>query len=170
LDWKRLADILSEEKAVYTELLELSEEKRLAVFDRDVQRLDAVVRREQSAVTDLNHWEKQRLVCMDAPGNDQLVLGQGSSDAPTLLFYADKAPPEEGNILRTLHKELNEILAKLSKRNAENKALIESRLEYVQFAVDALTAEQTAGLYGSGYGSARSDSGIIRKTITDLKG
>ena len=168
MDWKRLADILSEEKAIYSELLELSGEKRLAVFEKDVRKLDAVVRREQAAVTNLNHLEKQRLVCMDAPGNGQ--LGQGSSDAPTLLFYADKAPPEEGDVLRTLHKELNEILRELSRRNMENKTLIESRLEYVTFVVDALTAEQTAGLYGSGYGKMQPDSGMIRKTITDLKG
>jgi flagellar biosynthesis/type III secretory pathway chaperone len=170
LDWKHLADILSEEKAVYTELLKLSEEKRLAVFERDVQRLDAVVRREQSAIIDLNHWEKQRLVCMDAPNNDRLARGQGPSDAPTLLFFADKAPPPERERLLALHEELSGLLRELSKRNAENKALIESRLEYVQFAVDALTAEQTAGLSGSGYGKMPRDSGVIRKTITDLKG
>lgn len=168
MDWKRLADILSEEKAVYAELLELSEEKRTAVMDRDVQRLDAVVRKEQAAVTALNHWEKQRLVCMDAPGNDQ--QGQNPSDAPTLLFFAESAPAEYGERLRVLHGELGEVLREVSKRNAENKALIESRLEYVQFAVDALTAEQTAGLYGSGYGNVSQDSGIIRTTITDLKG
>jgi flagellar biosynthesis/type III secretory pathway chaperone len=161
LDWKRLADVLSEEKAVYTELLKLSEEKREAVFERDVQRLDAIVRREQSAVTDLTHWEKQRLACMDA---------HTSSDAPTLLFFADIAPPEDGARLRKLHGELSVLLREVSKRNAENKALIETRLEYVQFAVDALTAEQTAGLYGSGYGKTLPDSGMISTTITDLKG
>jgi flagellar biosynthesis/type III secretory pathway chaperone len=170
LDWKRLADILSEVKAVYTELLELSEEKREAVFERDVQRLDAVVRQEQAAVTNLNHWEKQRLVCMDAPGNDQLVRGQSPSDAPTLLFFADNAPDGERERLHTLHGELSGLLRELTKRNAENKALIESRLEYVQFAVDALTAEQTAGLYGSGYGRTPPESGMERKTIMDLKG
>jgi flagellar biosynthesis/type III secretory pathway chaperone len=170
LDWKRLADILSEEKAVYTELLELSEEKRAAVFDRDVQRLDAVVRREQSAVTELSHWEKQRLMCMDAPGNDQLIQGQGPSDAPTLLFFADKAPAGERARLLQLHEELSGLLRELSKRNAENKNLIESRLEYVQFAVDALTAEQTAGLSGSVYGKSPQESGLDRKTIMDIKG
>jgi flagellar biosynthesis/type III secretory pathway chaperone len=169
LNWKRLIDILSEEKTVYAELLDLAGEKREAIFQKEVKTLDAVVRREQAAAARLNHWEKQRLVCMDAL-DGRLSLGPGSSGAPTLLFFADQAPAEERASLRTLHDELSEMLRKLSKSNAENKALIESRLEYVRFALDALNAEQTAGLAGSGYGPGKTDGGMIQRTIFDIKG
>jgi flagellar biosynthesis/type III secretory pathway chaperone len=162
LDWKRLIGALTEEKTVYTELLELADEKRAAVFEKSIERLDAVVRKEQAAVVRLNHWEKQRLASMDVP--------EGSSDPPTLLFCIGQAPAEEGERLSALHGELNTLLRELSKRNAENKALVESRLEYVQFALDALNAEQSAGLYGSRYGTTPPDSGMIPKTTFDRKG
>ena len=162
MDWKRLIGVLTETKAVYAELLELADEKRAAVYEKSIERLDAAVRKEQAAAARLNHWEKQRLACMDVP--------EGSSDPPTLLFFAGQAPREEGERLSELHGELSGLLRELSKRNAENKALIESRLEYVRFALDALNAEQTAGLYGSRYGTAPPDSGLVQKTIFDKKG
>jgi hypothetical protein len=142
--------------------LELAEEKRAAVYEKSIERLDAVVRREQAAAARLNHWEKQRLACMDGP--------EGPSDPPTLLFFAGQAPREEGERLRALHGELGGLLRRLSQRNAEDKALIESKLEYVRFVLDALNAEQTAGLYGSRYGTASPDSGLVQKTVFDQKG
>jgi flagellar biosynthesis/type III secretory pathway chaperone len=162
LDWKRLIVILSEEKAIYEELLECAGEKRDAVYERHLERLDAVVRREQAVVARLDHWEKQRLACMDAP--------EGSSDSPTLLFFADQAPAGEGDALRALHGELSELLRELMQKNAENRTLLESRLEYARFAIDALNVEQTAGLYGSRYGSTPPDSGLVQRTIFDKKG
>ena len=161
MDWKRLCDVLSEEKTVYTELLRLSDEKRTAIFEKNVEQLDAVVRLEQGLIARLNHWEKQRLACMDVP--------EGPSGPPTLLFYADQAPPEEGGRLRGLHDELQGLLREMSKRNEENKKLIESRLEYVRFALDVFNAEQTAGLYGSRYGATSPDSGMVQKTVLDKK-
>ncbi|MDR0292701.1 MAG: flagellar protein FlgN [Oscillospiraceae bacterium] len=161
MDWKRLIGVLSEEKAVYTELLELAGEKRAAVFEKNIERLDAVVRREQGVAARLSHWEKQRLACMGAP--------EGSAEPPTLLFFADQAPPEDGERLRVLHDELGGLLRELTKLNAENKTLIESRLEYVRFALDVLNAEQTSGLYGSRYGSTPPDSGMVQKTVLDKK-
>jgi flagellar biosynthesis/type III secretory pathway chaperone len=169
LNWARLISILSEEKAVYQELLELADEKRGAVYEGTLERLDAVVRREQAAVATLDHWEKQRLACMDATGS-RLTPGTDSSDSPTLLFFADQAPEEEGDTLRALHGELSAILRELQQKNAENKTLLESRLDYARFAIDALNVEQTAGLYGSRYGPAQPDSGLAERTLFDKKG
>jgi flagellar biosynthesis/type III secretory pathway chaperone len=169
LDWKRLITILSEEKAVYEELLEFSEEKREAVYERHLERLDAVVRREQAAAAKLDHWERQRFACMDAP-NGQLALGPEPSESLTLLSYADLAPAAEGEALRALHGELSVLLRELQKRNAENKALIESRLEYARFAIDALNVESTAGLYGSRYGSTPPESGMVERRLFDREG
>ncbi|MCL1808102.1 MAG: flagellar protein FlgN [Oscillospiraceae bacterium] len=162
MDWKQLINVLTEIKAVYTELLALTEETRTAVFDKDIDRLDAVVRREQEAAVRLEHWEKRRLACMAVP--------EGSPDPPTLLFFAGQAPEEEGLRLRSLHDELDGLIQNLLLKNKENKKLVESKLDYVRFALDALQAEQTAGLYGSMYGSAPPDGGLIQKTVFDQKG
>jgi flagellar biosynthesis/type III secretory pathway chaperone len=163
LDWKRLISVLSEIKAIYEELLGLADEKRNAVFEGQLERLDAVVRMEQAAAARLDHWEKQRLACMDAP--------EGPSDSSqTLLFYADQAPAGDGEALRGLHGDLSVLLRELQTKNTENKTLLESRLEYARFAIDALNAEQTAGLYGSRYGSTPPDSGMVERRLFDKKG
>lgn len=162
MDWKRLISVLSEERAIYEELLDLSAEKRDAVYERHLEQLDAVVRREQAAAARLDHYEKQRFACMDAP--------EGTSDSLSLLCYADLAPADEGDALRKLHGELSSLLRQLQKSNAENKALIESRLEYARFVIDALNVETSAGLYGSRYGSASPDSGMAERNLFDKKG
>jgi flagellar biosynthesis/type III secretory pathway chaperone len=162
MDWKRLIEVLSETKAVYAELLELADQKRSAVYEKNIEQLDAVVRHEQAAAVRLGHWEKQRLACMDSP--------KGSSEQPTLLFLLTGAPAAEGEKLRALHDELSGQLSALTKKNAENKTLIESRLDYVRFALDALNAEQSAGIYAGRHGKAPSDSGAPPKTIFDKKG
>jgi flagellar biosynthesis/type III secretory pathway chaperone len=162
LDWKRLIEVLSEIKTVYAELLELADEKRSAVFEKNIERIDAVVRREQAAAVRLSHWEKQRLLCMDSP--------EGPSEQTTLLFLSARAPKDEGEKLRFLHDELSEMLQSLTKKNTENKTLVESRLEYVQFVLDALSAEQSAGIYGGRYGAPPPSGGITTKTIFDQKG
>ncbi|MCL2002597.1 MAG: flagellar protein FlgN [Oscillospiraceae bacterium] len=162
MDWKRLISVLSEEKAIYEELLACSDEKRNAVYEGQLERLDAVVRKEQAAAARLEHWEKQRLACMDAP--------EGSSDSPTLLFFATLAPGGEGEALRALHGELSELLRDLQAKNAENKVLLESRLDYAKFAIDALHTEQSGGLYGSRYGSEPPGSGLEERRLFDKKG
>lgn len=142
MEWQKLIGALSEEKAVYEELVELAEEKRDAVYKKDLERLDSVVRREQGAVMRLGHWEKQRLSCLEA-----LKDRPGS---PTLLFLAETAPPAERDALLKVHEELSGLIDTLRKTNAGNKALIESRLEYVRFVLDVLNEDQTTGVYGAG--------------------
>ncbi len=142
MEWQKLIGALSEEKAVYEELVELAEEKRDAVYKKDLERLDSVVRREQGAVMRLGHWEKQRLSCLEA-----LKDHPGS---PTLLFLAETAPSAERDALLKVHEELSGLIDTLRKANAGNKALIESRLEYVRFVLDVLNEDQTTGVYEAG--------------------
>ncbi len=142
MEWKTLIGVLSEEKEVFEELIELAGQKKDAVYQKDLEQLDAVVRREQGAVMRLGHWEKQRLSCLDAlkdrPGSE------------TLLFFAEMAPPAEKETLLTLHEQLSNLIQTLKKLNAENKALTESRLEYVRFVLDVLSEDQMTGVYGAG--------------------
>lgn len=161
MDWQRLIAALREETIIYSELLEMSGEKRDAIFQKNVDRLDAVVRREQGAAANLAHWEKQRLASMDAPASP--------SGSPALLFYAEQAPPEERKELLALHEELSEIIRKLQKANTENKALIESRLEYVRFALDVLTADQTSGVYSRPYADRAGYNPLPDKSMLDKK-
>ena len=162
--WKRFIDALSEEKNICAELLELAGEKQKAIMDKDIDALDAVVRREQGAALRLGHWEKQRLACMDALN----VNVQAPSGTATALFFADSAPPEEARAIRTLCGELGALVSELAGRNAENKVLVESRLEYARFVMDALSAEESAGLYGAGGGSQPHESGP-KKGLIDRK-
>jgi flagellar biosynthesis/type III secretory pathway chaperone len=148
LDWQKLINALSEEKAVCQELIALAEEKKDAVLQKNIEQLDSVVRREQGAVMRLGHWEKQRISCLETP--------KDHPGSPTLLFFAETAPSPEREVLRALHKDLSALIETLRSANAENKAMIESRLEYVRFVLDMLNEDQTSGVYSAGGASSYS--------------
>jgi flagellar biosynthesis/type III secretory pathway chaperone len=154
-----LIGILAEEQTVLEELIVLAGETRDAAYKKDRERLDAVVRREQGAVMRLEHWEKQRLACLstleDQPGS------------VTLLFFADLAPRDEGEELRKAYETLSGLIDRLRKLNNENRVLIESRLEYVQFVLDTLGGEQSSGVYGAG--GVSQSTGSVPKKILDKK-
>lgn len=159
--------VMREEKAIYQDLLSLSENKTDAIADKNVNNLDAIVRQEQSAILRLNQCEKRRLHYVG-------LLCQNTGEHPetvTMLRFAEYATPDGSLELHALHDELSDILKRLSDKNHTNRALLESRLEYVHFAMDMLNTEQSPGVYDMGGFDSRYDSGVPAKgkTIIDRK-
>lgn len=126
--------IMSEGRAIYEELVRLSRDKKLAIADRSVDSLDALVRAEQGVVMRLSQWEKSRAECVA-----RLAAQYSAPEGAPFTWFAQKAPPEERSVFTKLHSELGALLKELSALNDDNKRMLESRLDYVRFAIDTLS-------------------------------
>ena len=133
--------IMQEGKPIYEELVRLSRKKKIAIADKNVEPLDAIVRQEQGVVMRLSQWERNRADCVEKLSKQ---LGQ-TPESATFLFFAKQAPTEKQHEFKALHDELAHLLAELSELNDSNRKMLDARLEYVRFALSTLSEEQTNG-------------------------
>jgi len=159
----RFLGVMREERLVYAGLLALAEKKKDAILDKNTDTLDAIVRQEQALILRLGQMETRRTQCLEDLSDE---TGRDLPDI-TLLDWAEYGTPEQSSDVRALHAELGGILAELEEKNNQNRLLLESRMEYVQFALDVLHSGQDPGLYNTQGDGAFSDG--EGKTIMDRK-
>lgn len=159
----RFTGILSEEKDVHAELLELSKQKKEAILNNSVSELDKIVSREQALVSRVTQWEKARQRCVD-----ELSVRTGRlASQIDFRSFCDAASPNLRGRLEELHTQMRQQLEELRKVNDINKKMIESRLDYVNFAIDAMTGggSQAYGSTGSDAPKPKQSSRIYDKKV-----
>jgi len=108
------------------------------------------------ALTDLSHVDKKREQCMKDIAN--VVNRDVNTLKLTDLINMLAARPQEQNRLAAVYDQLSDIVLQVRRANEQNKALIESSLEMVQFDLNVLqamksapeTANYTKNAYASG--------------------
>lgn len=161
----RFTEVMSKEKDIYERLLKISEGKKGAILSKETKALDAIVREEQSLILRLEQLEKRRIKCSAELAREINTPLEGI----TLLLFAEQGTLEQSEVLIEIHKELSTMLETLSKHNEENKALLDSRLEYVHFAMDTLTPDQNPGVYSTTGNDGSFNDNTTRTGIIDRK-
>ncbi len=156
----RFAEVMGAEVSLYSELLALSEEKKDILVQSKVDELSELVKKEQVLLYKLNEWEKKRLVCVTELS---ALTGKPSSDI-ALRDFAEVGDETQRGHLDKLHDELARLLKEQMRLNDLNRKIIESRLEYIHFALEAVADTQNPSqTYGkNGYGQ-RGNSIIDKK-------
>ncbi|MDD7548592.1 MAG: flagellar protein FlgN [Lachnospiraceae bacterium] len=137
-----LISILEQEDSLYEDLLKLSMSKTPVLISGDLEALSRITEDEQEIVNKVNALDKKREEGMKDIAN---VLGK---DVKTLkltdLIDVLKSRPAEQNRLAAIYDKLSDTIGQMKRTNEQNKELIESSLEMVQFDMNVLQAYKAA--------------------------
>lgn len=153
---EELIGVLEQENEEYKKLLSLSLRKTSVIIGADLETLNSITDEEQVYVSALQKLDKKREECMRDIAN---VINR---DVSTIklgdLIEMLSARPKEQQKLAAIHDELSATVAQVKRANEQNRALIESSLEMVQFDMNVMqamkaapeTANYTKNAYSSG--------------------
>lgn len=137
-----LISILEQEDSLYEDLLKLSMSKTPVLISGDLEALSRITEDEQEIVNKVNALDKKREEGMKDIAN---VLGK---DVKTLkltdLIEILRSRPAEQNRLAAIYDKLSDTLGQMKRTNEQNRELIESSLEMVQFDMNVLQAYKAA--------------------------
>lgn len=137
-----LISILEQEDSLYEDLLKLSMIKTPVLISGDLEALSRITEDEQEIVNKVNALDKKREEGMKDIAN---VLGK---DVKTLkltdLIDVLRSRPAEQNRLAAIYDKLSDTIGQMKRTNEQNKELIESSLEMVQFDMNVLQAYKAA--------------------------
>ena len=137
-----LISILEQEDSLYEDLLKLSMSKTPVLISGDLEALSRITEDEQEIVNKVNALDKKREEGMKDIAN---VLGK---DVKTLkltdLIDVLRSRPAEQNRLAAIYDRLSDTIGQMKRTNEQNRELIESSLEMVQFDMNVLQAYKAA--------------------------
>ena len=133
---QELIATLRKEQEAYQELLPVVEQKTQAIIANDLQKVQAITEFEQSAIGKISGLEQKRTEIMQ---NISVVLNKKLPELtlPNLIKLLDRQP-EEQETLKEIHKELTDVLKRLSEVNGHNRNLIEQSLEMISYNMNLL--------------------------------
>lgn len=129
-----LISSLNAEKAIYEELVPISEEKTRVLVQNDLEKLKQITAQEQLLVDKAGIIGRRREEIIKNIG---VVLNKKPEelDLTTLTGLLDKQPQEK-KALAALHDSLRIIMRRLVEVNERNKELIENSLEMIEFKMN----------------------------------
>lgn len=126
-----LIEVLEKENLEYKNLLELSMKKTPAIVSDDVKALAQITDEEQIIVSRINHLDNQRNEAVNDIAN---VLNKDVTKLKIAeLIKMLAARPQEQAKLASVFDELRRNVQTVKRVNEQNRELIESALEMVQF-------------------------------------
>ena len=148
-----LLDVLDEELSQYRELLALSNEKTRIVIENDVEALIQLTDREQVMVDALATTGKRRQIAMKDVAD--VMNKKADSFRLTDLIELLSSRPEEQKRLAGITDQLREVAGSMKLVNEQNRELIQSALDMVEFDLNLVrgmkAAPETAQYNSGGY-------------------
>ncbi len=161
-----LIEVLEKENLEYGNLLELSMKKTPVIVSDDVKALAKITDEEQIIVSRINHLDKQRNEAVNDIAN---VLNKDVTKlkiADLIKMLASR--PQEQAKLAAVFDELRRNVQAVKRVNEQNRELIESALEMVQFNMQVMQsmnrAPETAN-YNRGACNTGDVIGTVNKTF-----
>lgn len=151
-----LIEVLEKENLEYGNLLELSMKKTPAIVSDDIKALAKITDEEQIIVSRINHLDNQRNEAVNDIAN---VLNKDVTKLKIVdLIKMLAARPQEQEKLASVFDELRRNVQAVKRINEQNRELIESALEMVQFNMQIIqslnkapeTANYNRGAYNTG--------------------
>lgn len=140
-----LLEILGKELDVYKKILEVSNNKTKLLKENKVKELEATTKEEEALVRDVVEMEKSRIEIVKSICR-QYGKPEKSLKIEEICEFVDDSKDE----LLNFKKEITEVLEELKKVNKVNSVLINSSLDYINFAVNMLTETSKNTVYQAG--------------------
>jgi len=138
---EQLIENLTEEKNIYSELLEISERKKQVIMNSRIKDLEKIVQVEQEFIIRIGSLENKR----------QEIIGEMAAQKKvkpeeiTISTLVNWSSGEVKQRLENIKEALTGIIERQKELNRVNERLLKINLEYVDFAINFLT-----GNYGTG--------------------
>ena len=160
-----LIEVLEKENLEYKNLLELSMKKTPVIVSDDIKALAKITDEEQFIVSRINHLDNQRNEAVNDIAN---VLNKDVTKLKIVdLIKMLAARPQEQAKLAAVFDELRRNVQAVKRINEQNRELIESALEMVQFNMQIMQsmnkAPETAN-YNRGACNTGDVIGTVNKT------
>lgn len=153
---ENLMDILEQEAAGYEQLLEISKQKTKIIVSNDIEELLKITEAEQPVVEHVTTLDKKRVETMLDIAN---VMNHDieSMTLPVLTQMLEKRPAEQSRLAEATDR-LKQAVRNTARINEQNKELLHSALELVEFDLNIVrglkaapqTAEYTKGATSAG--------------------
>ena len=128
-----LIDILEEQHTIYENLVGLGKEKKGVIIKNEIEELQKISSLENTLISQNNKLDKNRIIAFqDIAGVLNLDIEELTL---TKLSEIIKGKPEYTRLVEITNK-LKNILEELKQVNFENKQLIESALEFVEYSMN----------------------------------
>lgn len=163
---ENLMDLLEQENSEYEKLLELSMQKTPVIIEGDIAKLEKITDEEQIIVGRVNRLDKEREKIMKdiATVLNRDVQTLKLSQLTTLLA----GRPAEQKRLSDIHGRLKITMNQMVRVNDQNRDLIQSSLEMIQYNMNVLksmkAAPETANYTRDAFNSG-STMGSIQKSF-----
>lgn len=134
--FEKLSCLLEEQAALYREITGLAERKQQYLVKGMIPELDEVTRKEEALIYQIGRREEERLPLMQ-----KLASLYQLDENATLRDVLALAPEAEKAGLGEVAHELMEIMAQLDQLNQQNTGLIQQSLNFISFAMDAISPQ-----------------------------
>ena len=138
---ENLIEVLDLESQEYENLLGLSMKKTPVIIAGQLEELAKVTDEEQVVVSKINHLEKQRQEVFTDIAN--VINKDVNTLMLTDLIEILKERPKEQQKLAKVHDKLSTAVREVKRVNEQNRVLIQSALEMVEFDMNMLQAMKT---------------------------
>ena len=164
---EELISTLSQEKDLYLALLPIAEEKTKAIVANNLDELQEITSREQTAVGKISALERKR---DEVIANMGIVLGRKPQELTLaeLIRITEKQPKDQA-VLAELKDALGTAVRKLADVNERNNVLIKHSLDMIQFNMNLL--QSTRMVQGNNYtkSAGKSIPGATQTGMFDAK-
>jgi len=126
--------LLTDQKSVLESLLEMALEERQIIINGESSMLEDVVRRELRELSKLGALEKKRAT-LNREITEELRL---HDQELTVTVIAERAEPDEREVIVELQKELTALISKHTALNMENRELVKAHMEYSETMLDIM--------------------------------
>jgi len=151
---EELFDLLTAQKDILENLLELAYKERQAIIKSENDKLEDVVRLELRELSKLGSIEKRRAALHQDISKEFGLTGKDV----TVSEIVKRALPDEREVLRNLQSELTELIGRHAEINKENRELIETHREYSDAMLNLLVeSEDPLNNFYGGDGKATPD-------------
>lgn len=139
---ENLIDVLQRLDTEYENLLALSMQKTTAIVKADLVQLSEITDDEQRIVSKVNALEKEHTETMQDIAN---VINKDVENLKlTNLIQLLEQRPEEQQQLAQVHDQLKSVAQRMKLVNEQNRELLQSSLEMVEFDMNLIQAAKTA--------------------------
>ncbi len=130
----KLGDVLERECGVYTDILDLSKNKRDAIIKGRVSELEKLLEIEQNLIIMAGKLENER---EELAGQLAQEKGIAKEDV-NMSKLADFSEDDEAEELTKTRQKILDILGELKDTNELNSRLVRNSLEYINFSINLL--------------------------------
>ena len=130
----QLVMALEKEEEIYQDILDLSLNKKQAIIDGDVKKLEKIVNKEKALAMSLIKLDNIRVRIVN-----EILKENGVDSVENITELSEYINPMAKEKILNLKSKLNHVIKKVRNENDLNNDLVKQQLDYIQFNIDLMT-------------------------------